>query len=391
VISFWTERIATNPSAYLDLTYLGEAYARKARETGDVGSYERAETALRKALDVNESHVPASALLSSVLFSAHDFRGALRIAEPIADHPEALQALATVGDARLALGDYERAATAYETLRARAPVPAALTRLAALGEVRGDREQALALAYQALDLARESGDSGESLAWLELQAGELEFRSGRLEQAEGAFRASLAAFPGYYAALGGLAKVRAAEGDYPGAAGLYERAVAVVPQPELLAALGDVYSVLGRDAEAQDQYETVELIGKLAEINEQVYNRQLALFFADHDRRLDEALLLSMAELKVRKDVFGYDAAAWAAYKNGLLDRADELAAKALALGTQDARLYYHAGMIAKAQGRVDEARGLLERALAINPHFDLLQARVAQAALNTLRDSAID
>ena len=68
---------------------------------------------------------------------------------------------------------------------------------------------------------------------------------------------------------------------------------------------------------AQTQYGTVEVIATLAEINQQVYNRQLATYYADHDLKVDEALRLTTAELSVRKDVYGYDAQAWALYKNG--------------------------------------------------------------------------
>ena len=45
--------------------------------------------------------------------------------------------------------------------------------------------------------------------------------------------------------------------------------------------------------------------------------------------------------------------------------------ASALAAGTQDARLWYHAGVIAAALGRTDEARTHLERALALGPALD--------------------
>jgi Flp pilus assembly protein TadD len=40
----------------------------------------------------------------------------------------------------------------------------------------------------------------------------------------------------------------------------------------------------------------------------------------------------------------------------------------ALALGTEDAMLHYHAGVIAHAQGRTDDAQRELRTALAINP-----------------------
>ena len=44
--------------------------------------------------------------------------------------------------------------------------------------------------------------------------------------------------------------------------------------------------------------------------------------------------------------------------------------ADALKLGTRDARLLFHAGMIHKAVGGSDRARDYLGQALALNPPF---------------------
>lgn len=384
-IGFWSKRAAGNASAYIDLTYLGQAFARKARETGDVGFYLRAEEALRQALRSNPRYVQASASLSAVLFALHDFEGALALARPIVDDPRGVQALATAGDASLALGQYAQAQRAYNRLLAWGATPGAYSRLAFLADLRGDSDQALALMDRAARLAHEAGDYGESLAWYAFHIGELSFRAGRIDLAESHYGAALGVFDDYPLALGGLAKAKAARGDYRAAIGLYRRATRIVPQPDLLAALGDVYAVLGNEKAAREQYRTVALIGKLARINRQVYNRQLATFYADHDLRVGEARRLALAELRVRKDVYGYDAAAWASYKSGMLEEAARLSERALSLGTRDSRLYYHAGMIAKADGRRAEARHLLSEALSMNPHFDLLQARVARAALAEL------
>ena len=57
----------------------------------------------------------------------------------------------------------------------------------------------------------------------------------------------------------------------------------------------------------------------------------------------------------------------------------------ALALGTHDALLQYHAGMIANALGDTARARQLLQAALNLNPGFDPLQAARARATLDTL------
>jgi Tfp pilus assembly protein PilF len=54
-------------------------------------------------------------------------------------------------------------------------------------------------------------------------------------------------------------------------------------------------------------------------------------------------------------------------------------------LGTEDARLFYHAGMLALEQGDKTGARQYLTRALEINPYFSPLYAPQAQATLDTL------
>jgi len=385
-IAFWEKRVAQTPNAYIDYIYLGEAYARKARETGAVDYYLRAEAALRKALGINPNYPPASSSLSNVLFAMHDFKGALALAEPLASVPKtAPSAWATIGDAQLALGDYAEAEAAYQQLAAINPGPSTTSRLAFLADLNGDTAEALSLMEQAADRAWQSGDYRENLAWYEYQVGEFNFKMGQLREAESHYQASFEVFDNYYLALAGLGKVRAAQGRYEAAIRFYEQAIAVVPQPDFLAALGDLYALTGKPDDAQRQYDTIEFIGKLAEINQQVYNRQLALFYADHDLQLPKALTLTVTELETRQDIFGYDAAAWAYYKNGQYEKAQAMMEQAMKLGTRDAKLYYHAGMIAQALGQTAEAEQLLSESLSINPHFDLRQAQIAQTTLDQL------
>ena len=145
----------------------------------------------------------------------------------------------------------------------------------------------------------------------------------------------------------------------------------------------------GQPEQAQLQYETVEYIGKLAKINRQIYNRQLANFYSDHNIHPTEALALALAELASRKDIYGYDAAAWAQYKNGDLEEAQALMKQAMTLGTRDARLYYHAGMIEHALGNEQAARQWLEEAMSINPHFSILDSGILRTTLQTLQATA--
>src|SRR5438477_265292 len=197
-------------------------------------------------------------------------------------------------------------------------------------------------------------------------------------------------FPDYYMALGGLGRVRAAEGQLAAAADLYRRAVARVPAPDLVAALGDVHAAAGHADEAERQYTLVEYMGKVAAAVGTTYGRQLALFYADHDRRPEEALRLARLEAAGRGDIYTDDTLAWACYGNGRFAEAARAAHRALRLGTEDAMLHYHAGAIAAALGRDRIAARHLRRALALNPHFDLRQAPRARAALAALERPAL-
>ncbi len=81
-----------------------------------------------------------------------------------------------------------------------------------------------------------------------------------------------------------------------------------------------------------------------------------------------------------------------ALYRSGRQAEAWEASRQARRLGTQDALLYYHAGMIARSMpGRQKEALTLLQRSLKVNPHWHLLQAREARRALDAIRTARGD
>jgi len=192
----------------------------------------------------------------------------------------------------------------------------------------------------------------------------------------------LTTFPDYFRALASLGRIRAAQADIAGAIEQYEHAVRIIPDPSFVAALGDLYKLAGREKDAAAQYSLVEKIGRLNELNGTLYNRQLALFYADHDLKPDAAYTNASQEFTVRHDIYGADALAWTALKAGKITEAQRAIKEALRLGTRDARLFYHAGMIAQAAGDRSGAREYLKQALALNPQFDPMQATIAKRVL---------
>ncbi|HET6597113.1 MAG TPA: tetratricopeptide repeat protein [Anaerolineales bacterium] len=389
-IQFFQERIKANPQDAVSYTLLAEQYVRRARETGDASSYQRAEAALRKALQRIPNYGQANVSLASVYYAQHNFRPALELAQNVyEENPGISGALVTIGDAQMALGNYTEAEAAYKELSEQSATPPVLARLAALEEATGDSQQALELMRRAAGEALQAGGTKEGVAWYVLRVGDLYFNMGQPKEAGRYYEAALRVFDHYHLALAGLGKVRAAQGEYDEAISYYQQAIGIIPQPDYLAALGDLYTLTGQPEQAQRQYSTVEYIGKLAELNQQIYNRQLANFYSDHDLHLQEALDLALTELDSRKDIYGYDAAAWAQYKNGNFQEAQSLMKEAMKFNTRDARLYYHAGMIEHARGNDQAARSLLEEALAINPYFSLLQIDELHTTLQTLQATA--
>jgi tetratricopeptide (TPR) repeat protein len=207
-------------------------------------------------------------------------------------------------------------------------------------------------------------------------------RKGDLDHAAKAYADSLATFPGYHRASAGLAKVRAAQGRFDDAIELYRAAMNVIPMPAYAAALGDVYRRAGNREQAEKQYRLVEYIARLNDINRVVYNRELAMFYADHDLRLDQALELARRELQIRRDVYTWDALAFALYKNGHIDEAARADRNALRMGTRDALLFYHAGMIQARLNDRERAQHYLVLALRTNAQFHVFYADDARRML---------
>jgi tetratricopeptide (TPR) repeat protein len=222
----------------------------------------------------------------------------------------------------------------------------------------------------------------ETIAWCRWQLGETAFARGDYAVAEQHYRDALVTLPDYYRAIVSLARVQAARGDLESAIAGYEKIVKRLPDPSFVAALGDLYRLAGREREAATQYALVEQIARLSALNGALYNRQLALFYADHDLKAAEAYELAKREYEQRRDIYGADALAWTALKAGKLEEAQTAIKEALRLNTEDAKLFYHAGMIARAAGDKTRARDYLKRALTLNPVFDPLQAKIAREAL---------
>jgi len=367
-------------------------YLQRQRETGSLNYLDLALRASRASLAAMpvEMNKGGLAALAQTEYASHEFTSARDHALQLAELDRAKSyPYQLLGDAFLELGDYDKATSAFDQMeRLGGGSVGAETRLARAGLLHGQTEAATRRLSDALALAlAQEPPSRETIAWIRWQLGEEAFSIGDFQTAEERYRDALVTFPDYFRALGSLGRVLAARGDVPGAIEQYERAVSIIPDPSFVAALGDLYKISGREKEATAQYELVEHIARLSAINGVLYNRQLALFYADHDMKAEEAYAIAVKEYVVRRDIYGADAVAWTALKAGKPNEAQSASKEALRLGTRDAKLFYHAGMIALARGDKATAGDYLNRALGINPQFDPLQAMNERRALDGLRE----
>jgi tetratricopeptide (TPR) repeat protein len=400
VIKNTQNRLQRNPKDPAVYSALGAAFFQRARETGDVEDFQLADQALTKSLDLASTDFSAGAAYSTmaeVCMGEHRFSDAVTNAQrALSVGSGDLSPFAIVGDANADMGEYERAAVAYSRLdvsgqSASEPHSAYVrdSRTSYLKFISGDTLGAIGLMQSAVTAGTEARLPAENLAWLYFELGEYEWQAGDIDAANHAYLAALNIHPGDYRALAALGKLRGSQGRYAESIKLYQSAIAIVPMPVFVAELGDMYSKAGKPAEAKKQYQLVEYIGLLGHINQVLHNRDLAIFYADHDIKLDEALALARKEFEVRHDIYTWDALAWALYKNGKYQDASDAMDHALRPGTRDALLLFHAGMIASRLGQATQAKERLQAALDINPHFHVVYPAVATQQLKSLQEQS--
>ena len=384
-IAFYQTRVKRDPYGARDLAMLGALYLARARETGSYSDILRAEEAARSSYGHRSNrNGGAAAVLASSLLAQHRFVEAYGVAKSLValDSTEA-STRAMLGEIALELGRYLEADTLFKNLSTERYAPALAPRYARWLELHGQGVEAI----QLLRSVRQTLSNGfrvppEQLAWFDLRIGDLAFRAGDLAQAEKAFAAGLTEAPEDYRLLGAEARLHAARHEWQPAIQAGERAVASVLDPATLGLLSDCYLASGDSTKADEYAKAMEV-----SVSQQpgAFHRAWSLFLLDHNRDVSQVRRKAMEELRTRRDVYGYDLAAWALHKSGEDRQAEQLAVDALQLGTRDAMLYFHAGVIAYARGQNESARERLSQALEINPYFHPTQADEARQILRTM------
>jgi tetratricopeptide (TPR) repeat protein len=383
-IAFYRARVERDPVGARDRAQLAGLYLDRARDGGDNADLVRAEETARGSLANRRAHNgKALAVLVNSLLAQHRYPEALTAARDLAAlEPDARSVQALLAEIQMELGQYDSARAMFASLASWTRDLAVAPRLARWLELEGRNEDAHRILVQARDNALKlPGLPAEQAAWFELRVGDIALRNGRLDEADKAFHAGLAAHPEDYRLLAAMARLAAVRHQWQAAITWGERALARHLDPATLGLLGDAYVALGDSAKAEEYYRVLEvsLGGQTGP-----FHRAWSLALLDHDRRVPELLRKAEEEITVRRDVYGWDLLAWALHKAGRDAEAAAAVQRALALGTRDATLFYHAAMIEHALGHRVMARRWLEQAIGVNPYWHPSQPAEALAALET-------
>ncbi len=349
-ITFYEARVAHDPDGAMDRMRVASLYLQRAREGGSEADLARAEAAARASLVRRRAHnAPALAVLAGTLLAQHRFTEARDAArELVALEPESPAARALLGEVLLELGEYGEARPIFMALRSRRHDPAVAPRLARWHELEGRVDEADRLLRDARERALAlHALPREQRAWFHLRVGDLALRYGRLAEAEGALAAGLAESPDDHRLLAARARLAAERRDWQTAIEYGSRALAGALDPATLGLLADAHLALADSAAARD-FERVMDVALLGQSGP--FHRAWSLHLLDRRRSVPEVLARAEAELRSRRDVYGWDVYAWALHRAGRHVEAAAAMDSAQALGTRDPLLARHARAIAAAR-----------------------------------------
>jgi tetratricopeptide (TPR) repeat protein len=333
------QRLREQPGDASASVLLADALLRQARAAVDSRAANRAASILEDVLKADPGQYDALRLLGAVRLSRHQFREALEIGRRARDaRPDDAWNYGVIGDALIELGEYDQAYSAFDRMVALRPSADAYARVSYARELRGDVVGALRVMQMA---ARATpAHDVEAKAWYVAHIGELHLQLGQLAEAEREFHHAAFFFPDYPHAMIGLAKLKLARGDRVAAREDFLAQFKRTATLDLAARIGDLYKAEGDDGQAEHYYQIAEeLAGPSIAQTEPAF----AMFLAERDRKLPEALRLAESVSAIRHDIFTDDALGWALYKAGRIPEACAAAKRALRTGTGDPRIRQHA------------------------------------------------
>lgn len=399
-IQFHEQRVKRDPTGPIGWRMLSAAYLVRASESDSTEAARKAEAAARRSLSLRQvSNAAAATTLVQALLAQHRFSEALTESEnAIVLEPENPHAIQQHAEVLLEVGKYSEAKACIDARRSAFDTPTGRLVAARMLEIEGKPDIALRMIRQSLDEAdASSGVDARTLAFFHGRLGTTLATAARWTEAETEFKADLALYPRDYRALAGLTRLYALESRTTDVLHYGAMTQEVAPMADVEGLLGDAELALGHHAKAEKHYATVAVLagtpsgdaaGRMltgSSTHGHRLDRQYAMFCADHHRDLDGAYAAALRDLQLRRDIYGLDTLAWVCYQRGEIHEADLASRQALSHGTQDPRLWLHAGIIQAKVGNAVEARRRLEMVKILDPSITTTLNQQASIALTAL------
>ena len=341
------------------LERLGYLYVARARVAHDAGDYKLAEMAA-DCLALRYPDAPAALLLRGhVLHQQHRFAEAEQMARALVARREVSLDYGLLGDALMEQGRLDEAAAAYQKMIDLKPFYQSYTRAAHLRWLKGDLDGAIA-ADAAGGRCGEPSGSGIGGVGVDAAVACTSCRRGRLARhcaaGDAALRLAARLRRGAPGARAGPHRDATARRT-PSQA--LERAARLNPLPEYQWALADALRLQGRTDEARTGRARARRAAALPPIRERSRSTWRP---AEPTTAMAVRLTRRGAALAARR-VHPRRARVGARRERPHRRSAAALMSRALAEGTEDARLFLHAGVIAAAAGERAEARKWLTKA----------------------------
>jgi len=337
---------------------VGYRFISRARLTNDSGYYKVAEQSAACVESVAPADPTALLLRGHALHQMHQFKDAEAIARRLVAMREFVLDFGLLGDVLMEQGRLREAGEAYQKMIDLKPFYQSYTRAAHLRWLKGDLTGAIALMRKAVAAA--SPRDRESVAWAYTRLASYELQQGRFREAAQMVDSALGYVPEYAAALLVRGRIELAQSRPASAVAALTRAAELNAAPDYQWALADALRSAGRATDAAVIEQRLRNDGAAGD------PRTFSLYLATRRQDGDTAVELARRELDSRQDIFTIDALAWALASAGRPADASALMTRALAEGTQDARLYLHAAVIAAANGRSADAARYASRARAL-------------------------
>jgi tetratricopeptide (TPR) repeat protein len=322
---------------------LGWAFIGKARSSYDPGYYKLAEQCSLCLRSTQANDADAFLLQGHILDSLHQFKEAEAVARKLVAIRDDASDNGLLGDVLMEQGRLDEAISSYQRMVNRRPDLQAYTRIAHMRWLKGDLEGAI----EVMQMAVAAGGSREpeATAWAYTRLAIYKVQAGDMDGAAKSAGIALQFTENCAPALLLRGRIWLAQNKASAAIESLRQAADLASLPEYQWTLADALRETG-DSPAAEEVES-RLVNSGA-VND---GRTFALYLIARGERTQLALRLAQRELSIREDIFTMDAMAWTLQANNRLAEARDYSEKSLQEGTQDARLFYHAGAIAMALG----------------------------------------